>query len=459
MWSTKKAAIVLMLAVGSGVSPTHGPHAAPLEAPSDSPVALTLESGSGRVVKLNGAAANVFVADPKVAEVRPASPGTLFVFGVAPGRTTIAAVDAAGQTLLDAQIVVAPSSFTAVQAQAAALRAAPGRRINVQAAPRGLTVSGEVSTPAEAAQILSTVRSHLAEGQTLDDHLGVQSSVQVLLRVRIAEMSRTVTRNLGINWQALGSAGKFAAGLSTGTAVASSVTSGGQNLLRFGTPDINAIIDALAQDNLVRILAEPNLTAMSGQPASFLAGGEFPIPVSHKDNDVTLEFKQYGVKLTFVPTVLTSGRINLHVSPEVSELSTQGAVQLTSGNSSLQIPALTVRRAETTVEVGSGQSFAIAGLLQSTVTQQSSGVPLLGDVPVLGALFRSTSFQRQETELVVVVTPYIARPASDPAALSLPGQDTVPPREYERIVGLQQIARGPSTRPAAIVGQAGFIVQ
>ena len=230
-------------------------------------------------------------------------------------------------------------------------------------------------------------------------------------------------------------------------------------MLAVGTPDVNAIIDALAQDNLARILAEPNLTAMSGQPASFLAGGEFPIPVGQQNNQVTIEFKQYGIKLTFVPTVLASGRINLHVSPEVSELTPKGAVQLTAGNSSLQIPALTVRRAETTVEVGSGQSFAIAGLLQDSVSQTSDAVPLLGELPVIGPLFRSTSFQRQETELVVVVTPYIARPVSDPSALHVPGEDYAPPDDLERILKLRQVASGTPAINTRVPGGAGFIVQ
>jgi len=459
MWSTKRVAAALLTAICFGLCPEQCPQAMPVAASVDQSFPLTLEAGTGRVINLRGPAANVFVADPKIAEVRPASPGTLFVFGVGSGRTTIAAIDAAGQVLLDSQIVVQPSSFGAAQAQAAVLRAVPGGHVTVQTAPRGLIVTGQVATPAQAAEILAIVRSHLAEGQTLEDHLGVQSSVQVLLKVRIAEMSRDVTRDLGINWQALGSVGRLATTFSSSTAVGSLLTAGSPSALKIGTTDVNAIIDALAQDNLVRILAEPNLTAMSGQPASFLAGGEFPIPVALQNNEITVEFKQYGVKLTFVPTVLSSGRINLHVSPEVSELSTQGAVVLSASNSSLQIPAITVRRAETTVEVGSGQSFAIAGLLQNSVNHQTKGIPVLGDIPIVGSLFRSDSFERQETELVVVVTPYIARPVDDPAALRLPGQDTVPANDRDRIIGLQQNAPSTPGRAQGLVGRAGFIVQ
>lgn len=461
MACAKAAALHLLLGLIAAVASWHPAEAAspaakgaPLGATS-----LSIEMGAGRIVKLNGSAANVFVADPKVAEVRPASPSTLFVFGVGPGRTTIAAVDASGHALLDTQVVVRPSSYAAVQAQALSAQAVPGSRVRVQPGANGLIVTGQVATPADAAKVLGLVRSQLREGQSLEDHLGVKSSVQVLLRVRIAEMSRSVSRNLGINWQALGTVGRFSAGLATGTTLASALTSGAASTLRLGTPDVNAIIDALAQDNLARILAEPNLTAMSGQSASFLAGGEFPIPVGQQNNQTTIEFKPYGVKLTFVPTVLSSGRINLHVSPEVSELTTQGAVQLTAGNSSLQIPALTVRRAETTVEVGSGESFAIAGLLQNSVQQQTSAVPILGDLPVIGSLFRSDSFQRRETELVVVVTPYIAAPVPDPSSLHLPGEDTSPPNDLERILKLRQVARGSAQPRTRVVGQAGFIVQ
>ena len=282
--------------------------------------------------------------------------------------------------------------------------------------------------------------------------------MQVLLKVRIVEMSRQVTRNLGINWQAIGSLGRFAIGFNSVTAL-TSLLSTPPSSLRVGTPDVNALVDALAQDNLARILAEPNLTAMSGQAASFLAGGEFPIPVSQQQNQVTVEFKQYGVKLTFVPTVLSSQRINLHVSPEVSELTSQGAVQLTAGNSSLQIPALTVRRAETTVEVGSGQSFAIAGLLQDSIQQNTNAVPFLGEIPVLGALFRSDAYQRQETELVVIVTPYIARPVDDPSQLHGPGDATTLPDDRQRLLGLQQVARQVPLPPRRLAGAAGFIVQ
>ena len=203
------------------------------------------------------------------------------------------------------------------------------------------------------------------------------------------------------------------------------------------------------------MLAEPNLTVMSGQPGSFLAGGEFPVPVAQQNNTISVEFKRYGVNLSVVPTVLSDGRINLHISPEVSQLSDAGAIK----SDGLSIPSITVRRAETTVELGSGQSFAVAGLLQDTQTQSTSGLTFLGDLPVIGALFRSQGFQRQETELVILVTPYIVRPVDDPGQLHTAVDKFTPPNDLERILLLRQVGASGSAVPGRIPGAAGFIVQ
>jgi pilus assembly protein CpaC len=270
-------------------------------------------------------------------------------------------------------------------------------------------------------------------------------------------------RNIGVNWSALGNIGKMASfpalALNANSAIAPAALAIGPNPIFVGA-NINTVIDALAQDNLAHVLAEPNLTAMSGETASFLVGGEFPIPVAQQNNEVSIEFKQYGVSLAFVPTVESGGRISLKVRPEVSALTTQGAVQLTVGNSSIQVPALTVRRAETTVELANGQSFAIAGLLQDNTTLSSNALPGIGELPILGALFRSDGFQRNETELVIVITPYLVRGVNDPAQMKLPTDGWKPPNDLERLL-LRQSARG-GTQAAAmphIPGDAGFVVQ
>ncbi len=434
---------------------------------------LSLEAGAGRVISLPSPAANVFVADPKIAEVRPASPTNLFVFGVSSGRTTVVAMDGEGHSLVEYEVTVRSSNFTASEAEAAVGRVlGSASKISVTPIPRGLLVTGSVASGGDASRALSVLKGYLAEGQTIENQLVVRGSTQVTLRVRVIEMNRNVTRALGVDWSALGSLGRFGV-----TAVAvPGLGVGGTSAVGsafFGTKDIGAVIQALANDNLARLLAEPNLTVMSGQPASFLAGGEFPIPVglSNSTNGpptITINFKQYGVSLNFVPTVLSDGRINLHVAPEVSELTNTGAVTLSTGsgtgtNSSggltLQVPGLLTRRAETTVELGSGQSFAIAGLLSDQSQQTTASIPLLGELPVIGSLFRSSGFLRQETELVFIVTPYIVAPVSDPGALHTPGENFALPTDLERILMLRQVGSSPAMTATRIPGQAGFIVQ
>ncbi|MEA2737423.1 MAG: pilus assembly protein CpaC [Acetobacteraceae bacterium] len=424
--------------------------------------AITIQSGSGQVITFHNAAANVFVADPKVADVHPASPTSLFVFGVGVGRTTVAAMDTAGHLISQYEVTVQPSAFGAAEAQAAIVRLMPGSRVRTQAQARGMMLTGQVDNASDVAQAVAIAKGYLAENQTIDNQIIVQSQMQVTLRVRIAEMSRQVVQKLGINWQALGTIGSIAhlPALTLNANTDTVICTGTIGTLCPGT-NFNGIIDALAQDNLAHVLTEPNLTVMSGQTASFLVGGEFPIPVGQNGGQVTIDFKKYGITLAFLPTVFSDGRINIHVSPEVSQITTLGAVQLTAGNSSIQVPALLVRRAETTVELGSGESFAIAGLLQDNIAQGTSGLPYLADVPVLGSLFRSSSFQRTETELVTVVTPFIVRPIRDSTAIHLPTDDAAVPNDLERVLLARQLARSPSGPPARIEipGDAGFIVQ
>ena len=432
-----------------------------------SPGTVVIEVGNGRVINLRGAAANVFAADPKIAEVRPASPTSLFIFGVTPGRTTVAAMDSGGNSVGQVTVIVSPSSFAASQANSMLARALPGQPVAVAQTEQGATLSGHVDTPEQAAQAVSITKQFLDDKAVIDNRISVGQPIQVELRVRIAEMSRNLTRQLGIDWSALAALGSHAAiGFATNDLLSTAVNpSRLTGAYTFNTPgktlDINNIIDALNDDQLVHLLAEPNLTTMSGEPASFLVGGEFPIPVAAALGEVNVTYKQYGVALAFVPTVLSNGHISMHVRPEVSELTTAGAVTLQAGtNSSVSIPALTVRRADTTIELGSGQSFAIAGLLQDNATLESLGPPWLSEVPILGALFRSSSFQHNETELVIVVTPYIVQPVSDPRSILLPTDGWRPPNDLERILLLRQSARNSSSPSAVhIPGDAGFVLE
>lgn len=431
--------------------------------------ALTLEAGAGTTVTLSAPAASVFAADPKVVEVRPASPTSLFLFGVAPGRTTVAAMAASGQPIAQMQVTVAPNGAAASAASALMGAAMPGTSLLASPRQNGLALAGSTASPADADRAAMIARAGLADGQRLDNRVSVTSAVQVNLRVRVVEMSRNLTRELGVNWQALANVGGrygtlgFNAAPALVQAASSSLGASYNFNGSSGVTNINSVIDALAQDQLVHVLAEPNITAMSGETASFLAGGEFPIPVAQFGDTISIQFKQYGISLAFVPTVLTGGRISLHVRPEVSQLTSQGAIQLgQAGNNTIQIPALQVRRADTTVELGSGQSFAIAGLLQESSSLTGNAVPFLGDVPVLGALFRSDNFQRNETELVILVTPYLVQPVTSPSVLAAPDDGWRPPNDLERILLLRQKARGQTASAAIrpnVPGDAGFIVQ
>ncbi|WP_428492350.1 type II and III secretion system protein family protein [Rhodopila sp.] len=449
------AALLFSLPAAARVAPRPGGSAT---------TSITVEAGSGRVIQLAGLAANLFVADPKVAEARPASANSLFVFGLAVGHTTIAAMDNSGHSVGVYDLMVVPSSAAASLAGSAINRALPGDTVRTRAGVDGVEISGQVATPADAERAAAAAQSLLPDKQLVANRLQVSEPIQVLLRVRIVEMSRTLTRDLGLNWQNL--AGRIGNTAEIGIATAfplADLTSGSVppavGALAFRKTSVEAIVDALAQDQLVHILAEPNLTTMSGEPASFLVGGEFPVPIAQEQNTITVDFKQYGISLAFVPTVMSGDRINMHVRPEISQLTDQGAVQLTAGNNSIVIPALQVRRADTTVEMGSGQSFAIAGLLSDNVTHTSNGVPFLGEIPGIGALFRSDSFKRQESEIVIIVTPFIVHPVNQAAPLHEPSDGWTPPNDLERILLLRQNGTPAASPVAHISGDAGFIVQ
>jgi pilus assembly protein CpaC len=323
-------------------------------------------------------------------------------------------------------------------------------------------LSGTVENPADAAQAMAVAKAFTADKQTVENQIAVRSSVQITLQVRIAEMSRTLSRKLGINWQVLGNIGQigflpaFMANLNgTVTPLVGGITPF-TSTLNLGA---QAIIDALASEGMVRMLAEPNLTVISGQPASFLVGGQFPIPVAGGAlGQVTVDYKNYGVSLSFLPTMFSDGRISIHVAPEVSQLNALNSVTVTTSGSSTVVPSLTVRRAETTVELGSGQTFAIGGLLQDAVTANRNNLPYLGDVPILGPAFRDDQFQRGETEIVILVTPYVVDPVNDPNALKLPTNGPIS-SDLDRLLYMHTAAGTGQRTLAPTPGVAGFIVQ
>ena len=464
------------------------------QATPSAPLPVLIETGSGRLLTLPAPASTVIAADPKVARVQPASPTSIFVMGVSAGRTTIMTTAEDGTAIAEYAVTVRSGNQIEAAPQPGAAPAKPARptaaaleaalkqmsrgasALQVRSVPNGYVLSGTVATAAEAQRVETMARGFLSDDQKILNEVEVLSTVQVNLRVRVMEISREVTRNLGFNWQALAATGNFVLGLKSGASAAYAVNSilagstsigGAPNRLAVGASsagryDVNSIIDALAQDRLATILAEPNLTAQSGETASFLAGGEFPVPVGASlTGTITIQFKQFGVSLAFVPIVLGPDRVNLRVRPEVSELTDNGAVNLPLAGGTVRIPALSVRRAETTIELGSGQSFAIAGLLQRSTAQVADGIAGVSEVPVLGALFRSTAFRRAETELVIIVTPYLVRPVSDPRLLQGPTEGFKPATDLDRVLFMRQTARGgASARPATAVPQdSGFLLE
>jgi pilus assembly protein CpaC len=430
--------VCLTLLLGLLATPAHG-QVAPEALGTDE--TLRIEVRKGQVIRLPSPAATVFVADPEIADVQAQSPSIVYLFGRRAGSTSLYAVDENDQVLLRTMVVV-EHNLTGLREAIDQL--APGNQVRASSVDGSIVLDGTVDTPVQAQELRELGERFLGQDETLLYRVRVSASTQVHLRVRVAEVSREVIKQFGINWDTVFETGDLLFGFATGRPAfgaagvpffrAPPQANGNIPDLFFGnfTPGdnvVNTAIDALAQEGLVNILAEPNLTALSGETASFLAGGEFPIPVATDENEIQIEFKEFGIQLAFTPTVLSGSRISLRVRPEVSELSEDGAIVI----NGLTIPALKTRRAETTVELGSGQSFAIGGLLSNNVANAVSKTPGLGDLPVLGTLFRSTAFRRDETELVIIVTPYLVRPVDEPV-LATPTDGYKAPNDIERIL-------------------------
>ncbi len=396
---------------------------------------FTVFVSEGEMITFSRPVKNIFLAEKTVADIQVADDRRVFIFGQKPGRTTLIALDSQGRRVAKHSIVVTYNSKDLMRLIRKDVGDVP---VEVIYTAKGAILRGYVQTREMAEKIKGLASQYGGNSVEFVDQIKVTGSEQVHLKVRVAEVSRNVVRDLGINWDAAASSGAFAFGLATGRPFklpgggisrlgSASTLSGG---FKSGGTDINAVIDALASDGLVKILAEPNLTAASGQKATFLAGGEFPIPVPQPNNQVGVQFRQFGVSLEFTPKIVSDDIISIAVRPEVSDISSQGATVVNGS----QIPSLTTRRVETTIELGSGQSIVIGGLLQSRTLNTVQKFPLLGELPVLGALFRSTSFQRNESELIIIVTPYIARPAGSPAELQLPTDSTYPSSDSDRVL-------------------------
>ncbi|MFS2159583.1 type II and III secretion system protein family protein [Pseudomonas sp. Pseusp122] len=368
---------------------------------------LDLASGEGRILHFQAPVESVLVAEPGIADLQVVSPGVIYIFGKAPGQTSLIALGGDGQQVAALSLAV-NSSTQGVSRPLKDLH--PQSSAHVSATGNRLVAKGTVQDVGEATDLNALLS---VQGQGMQPALNsteYSGSAQVNIRVRFAEVSRSELLRYGVNWNALFNNGTFSFGLLTGGALAADAASGASNVisagLASGNLNIDAMLEALQSNGILEILAEPNITAMTGQTASFLAGGEVAVPVPVNRDLVGIEYKSYGVSLLFSPTLLPNGRIALQVRPEVSSLMGSNTVNV----NGYLVPSFRVRRADTRVEVGSGQTFAIAGLFQRESSQDVEKVPMLGDMPILGNLFRSKRFQRNETELVILITPYLVQP-------------------------------------------------
>ena len=423
---------------------------------------LTLASGKSIVLQSAAPVSRVSIAAPEVADFLVLSATEIYITGKAAGSTNLILwQNKKLVAIFDLEVVYDLSRLKQQMHEILPDEEA----LQVIGTNDSITLSGKISSAANLSQAVALAKSYAPQGK-INNFVEVGGVHQVMLEVRIAEMSRSLTRRLGINFAAQ-KGDKFAVSLLGGlTQLEDSIVAAEpllaspavNALFRFGTGDWTwtGLIDALKEDGLVKILAEPTLITMSGQSASFLAGGEFPVPVPQGLGTVGIEYKPFGVGLVFTPTVLSKEKISIQVTPEVSELDFSTAVVI----EGFVTPGITTRRASTTVELGDGQSFAIAGLLRETILTAVSKFPILGDIPILGVLFQSKSFQKRKTELVIIVTPHLVKPL-DMAKVSLPTDFYVEPSETEfylfgKIEGSEK--NRPATAGGALDGEFGHSI-
>jgi pilus assembly protein CpaC len=417
---------------------------------------LNLLVGKSIVLKSKDPVKRISIADPAIADFVLLSPNEIYITGKAAGVTNMTLWQKKGKyRIFDLGV-----GFDLSQLKQQLDEILPQETdLRVTATQDSITLSGRVSNAVNLSQALTLARSYAPEGK-VNNLVEVRGVQQVMLEVRVAEMQRSLARRMGVNFNYLSQGGNFGIsqlgsltglGDSWGTAGSpfETVVSDSVNaLFRFSSNGTTwtSFIDALKSNGLVKVLAEPTLIALSGEDAFFLAGGEFPVPVPQGDGDVTIEYKEFGVRLSFTPTVLADNRINIRVAPEVSELDFTTAVQF----QGFVTPGLSTRKAETVVELADGQSFAIAGLLRNTARDVMNKFPLLGDIPILGTLFRSRSFQKNETELVIIATPHLVKPF-DTAKQPLPTDFYHEPNDTDfYVLGMMEGQGG--ERPADIQG-------
>ncbi|MEG3082895.1 type II and III secretion system protein family protein [Sphingomonas sp. PB2P12] len=459
-------AVALVAASAAPSVPAMAQRAQGANAAAGSPV-VQVNTGRGRLVTLARPMSDLFVADDAIADVQVRSPTQLYVFGKKTGETTISATTKGGAVVYSATIRVGNNLDSVQQMLGLAMPEA-----QVFATPMNglILLTGTVAAPEDAAEAERLVQAFVGDSTKVLSRLKTATPLQVNLQVRIAEVTRSFAKNIGVNLLTQDRAGSgFLFGSTSGTpgtitynpttgAKTSTYTTGSQRTTlgiagRLLGTDLLAAIDLGETTGQVTTLANPNLTALSGETGTFLAGGEVPIPLAQALGTVSVEYKQYGVSLAYTPTVLSDGRISLRVRPEVSQLDYSNAVTL----NGTRVPGLTTRRTETTVELGSGQSMMISGLLSNSHNNSYDKTPGLANLPIIGALFRSNAFQRNETELVIVITPYLVKPVNNARDIALPTDGARAPTDIDRVLLGTLSAGGGGQRPVPTVARPAYV--
>ncbi len=474
-----RTAIAVMagaLAVSALMSPAaaqRGAQAVRIDTGGDSAVSksIVLPLDKAAIVELPYAASDVLVSQPGVVDAVVRSPRRVYLLGLATGQTNAFFFDSRGRQILNLEIRVERDMDALAEVMR---RVMPNSRIEIDAINDNVILRGTVQSAAEAANASSLAGRFVDDPEKVVNLLKIRDPAQVMLKVRIVEMQRQILKQLGVTTNGSVVLSDAALAFSSTNPIATTGglgLSGAQNNIG-DLESLDTSLQAFESTGLVRILAEPNLTSISGESAKFLAGGEFPVPVGQDDGVISIEFKEFGVGLGFTPLVLGKGRINLNISTEVSEVTTENSFFVPgvttvddSGNlittAGLSIPGLTVRRANTTVELPSGGSLVMAGLLQEDMRSTIDGVPGMKDVPVLGQLFRSRDYQNNETELVIIVTPYLVE-ATHESNLRDPSEGFVPASDAETILMGKMLSTyglaGAGVKEASLHGPMGFIL-
>lgn len=478
-------AAVLALAVTANSATPLNAQSVKVSAPQSR---ISVAVGRGKLITLPAPIEDIFIAENDIADVQVRSPRQVYIFGKAGGQTSFYATSASGKVVYSAEVSVGAEISSIDQMLNLAM---PDAKIAVSTTNNFVLLTGTIANPDDAEEAENLVQAYVGDTTKVVSRLKTATPMQVNLKVRFAEVSRSLTKNMNGNVLTRDNTGGFLFGVARGrnfgsitdfdtsgfpTLDASNLfglpagsislpfnTATGQFVTQGGTAfnfnqasgldtitaagrlfglDISTALDVSEQIGLATTLASPNLTTISGETATFLAGGRFPIPVSTGLGEISVTYQDFGVSLSYTPTVLSNGRISIRVKPSVSEISSNGAVQL----NGFEIPAISTREAETTVELGSGESFMIAGLMQNTYNSSISKTPGLADVPILGNLFKSDGYRKNETELMIVVTPYLVKPVNDDDIV-LPTDGFKQANDFERVIMNRHSSTGTDDRP------------